>query len=399
MHLAFVVQPLYGHVNPTLSLVEELVRRGHRVSFATGQELISLVEKTGAHGVGLPTKMPEMPEGRENFTLEKFAEVARGITEDARQHFPILHGHFERDRPDAVCYDWLTFTGQMLVDTIQAPGISLVPIFAANEKYSMTGDLIGEVPPEVARVQAQIEDERATFAAEHGVTASLDTLGGKHVADLNLVFMPRQFQLAHDTFDDRFRFVGPLLSEVGATGTWAPAHPDRPVLYISMGTLFNRDANFYKLCFEAFGDSQWQVAMTVGRRIAIEDLGAIPPNFEVRQRFPQIGVLRQTDVHISHGGMGSIMESLSYGVPMVTIPQMAEQEGNARRAEELGLARRLDPDQLTADVLRDAVDGAASDQQLRVNLDAWRRVIANCGGAAAGADAIEAHVARNSGRS
>ncbi|MEU5304235.1 macrolide family glycosyltransferase [Streptomyces noursei] len=394
MHFAFVVQPLYGHVNPTLPLVEELVRRGHRVSFATGHELVPLVERAGAEGVGLPTKMPEMPSSRDDFTTERFAEIARGITQDARDYFPMLNEHFERDRPDAVCYDWLTFTGQMLVDTIGVPGISLIPIFAANENYSMTAELIGDVPADIAAVMDQIEQERAAFAADHGVTASLDTLNGKHVAALNLVFMPREFQLSEHTFDDRFRFLGPMLPSGETHDDWTPQHTDRPVLYISMGTLFNRDESFYKLCFEAFGDSRWQVAMSIGQRTAVSDLGDIPANFDVRQRFPQLSVLRQADAHISHAGMNSVMESLAHGVPMVALPQMAEQVGNASQSQELGLAYRLDPDDLTPERLRDAVERIVADGKVHTNLDAMRRVISNCGGAIAGADAIEAHVAR-----
>jgi len=47
-HLAFVGLPAHGHVNPTLPLVAELVRRGWRVSYATGERFRADVEKAGA---------------------------------------------------------------------------------------------------------------------------------------------------------------------------------------------------------------------------------------------------------------------------------------------------------------------------------------------------------------
>ncbi|MFE3651326.1 glycosyl transferase, partial [Streptomyces sp. NPDC059152] len=37
-HLLFVALLGHGHINPTLPLVEELVRRGHRVDYATSAE-------------------------------------------------------------------------------------------------------------------------------------------------------------------------------------------------------------------------------------------------------------------------------------------------------------------------------------------------------------------------
>jgi len=42
-HLVFVVTPGHGHVNPTLPLVEELVARGHRVTYVTGARLLPAV--------------------------------------------------------------------------------------------------------------------------------------------------------------------------------------------------------------------------------------------------------------------------------------------------------------------------------------------------------------------
>lgn len=395
MHAAFVVQPMYGHVNPTLPLVSELVRRGHRVSFATGPELAAVAGAAGADPVALPTELPEMPSGRENFTVEQFAAIAHAITEDARQHFPLLREHFERDLPDVVCYDVLTFTGQMLAEVLGVPGASLIPMVAANERYSLTADLHGDVPPEVAEVMAGIEAARADFAAEHGVTTSLEMLAGEHVADLSLVFLPREFQPAVETFDHRFRFLGPMIREHSAD-EWAPSDPDRDVLYISLGTMFNRDERFFKLCLDAFADSRWHVVLSAGKHGASE-LGVIPPNIEVHARAPQLAVLRHASAHLTHGGMGSIMESLAAGVPLVTVPQMAEQESNAARVVDLGLGERVDPDAVTATMLRESVDRVAGDEVMRTNVDAMRRIIRNCGGATAGADAIEAYVGRAGG--
>ena len=86
------------------------------------------------------------------------------------------------------------------------------------------------------------------------------------------------------------------------------------------------------------------------------DLGAVPANVDVRAWFPQPAVLRHAAAFVSHAGMGSTMEALYYGVPLVCVPQMVEQEVNAARVAELGLGVRLDPEGLTADDLRAAVD-------------------------------------------
>jgi MGT family glycosyltransferase len=104
-------------------------------------------------------------------------------------------------------------------------------------------------------------------------------------------------------------------------------------------------------------------------------------------------VLRHAAAFVSHAGMGSTMEALYYGVPLVCVPQMVEQEANAARVAELGLGVRLDPESLTADDLRAAVDAVTGDAAIRAALDRMRDAVRKAGGAVAAADAIEAHLA------
>lgn len=57
-HFLFDVLTAAGHVTPTLPLVAELVRRGHRVDYATGQDHAAAVRAAGARWVPLPTFPP-----------------------------------------------------------------------------------------------------------------------------------------------------------------------------------------------------------------------------------------------------------------------------------------------------------------------------------------------------
>jgi MGT family glycosyltransferase len=208
-------------------------------------------------------------------------------------------------------------------------------------------------------------------------------------ASLNVVFVPRAFQPGADTFDDRFRFVGPSPAAREDDSHWMP--PEEPALFIALGTAFNDRPDFYRTCLEAF-DGAGPVALAVGHRVDRGALGPIPGNVDVRPWFPQPAVLRHARAFVSHAGMGSTMEALYYGVPLVCVPQMVEQEMNAGRVAELGLGVRLDPEQLTAGDLRAAVDAVTADAAMRAALDRMRAATRNAGGAVAAADAIEAHL-------
>jgi MGT family glycosyltransferase len=270
------------------------------------------------------------------------------------------------------------------------PVVRLIPNLAENEAYSLDDRLTEGLDPDHPQMAALAED-CARFSTEHGV--DLDVAGTMNVTEaVNLVFIPREFQPAGDSFDDRFHFLGPLIGRREQREPWSPPDPHAPVLYVSLGTIFTDNPAFYRTCIEAFGDGPWQVAMTIGDldRAAI---APVPPRIDAQPRFPQPAVLRHARAFISHAGMNSTMEALFYGVPLVTLPQMPEQAANADRVAELGLGERLVIDQLTPDALRQAVTRVTTDGQVRANLERMRRSIRDAGGAERGAALIEDHLA------
>jgi MGT family glycosyltransferase len=211
-------------------------------------------------------------------------------------------------------------------------------------------------------------------------------------ASLNIVFIPREFQFAGDTFDERFHFVGPSLGSRIADSGWQRPDSSKPLLFISLGTTFNNQPDFFRTCLAAFGDDRWQVAMAVGEQVDPADLGPIPDHVEIRPYFPQPAVLQHADLFLSHTGMNSTMESLYSGVPIVAVPQQAEQEANARQVEELGLGRRLNSADLSADILRRTVDEVHADPQIHANVANLSKKLRSTDSAVVAADAIEAHL-------
>ena len=73
----------------------------------------------------------------------------------------------------------------------------------------------------------------------------------------------------------------------------------------------------------------------------------------MRAHVPQLEVLRRASAFVSHGGMNSVSESLYFGVPLVCVPQMGEQEIVARQVEALGAGVHLAKDEATADRIRE----------------------------------------------
>ena len=78
------------------------------------------------------------------------------------------------------------------------------------------------------------------------------------------------------------------------------------------------------------------MVLSVGADMDIPALGPLPENVEVYPSVDQMALLEKADVFLTHCGMNSANEALSYGVPLVCLPQTSEQGGVAERAAELG---------------------------------------------------------------
>ena len=210
-------------------------------------------------------------------------------------------------------------------------------------------------------------------------------------SDLNIVYTSRLFQPFAETFDERFHFVGPTLASatVQTPACPEPGRGAQPALvYVSLGTLFNADATFYRNCFDAFRNMDVQVIMSIGSNISAASLGQPPANVSVQTYVAQLEVLQRTSAFVTHGGMNSVSESLYFGVPLVVIPQMGEQETVGRRVEELGAGLYLAKAAATAASLRSSVERVLADGRFREQAAVVRESFRTSGGAARGADAI-----------
>ena len=162
-----------------------------------------------------------------------------------------------------------------------------------------------------------------------------------------------------------------------------------PVLvYASLGTLFNTDDKFYRVCFEAFEGQDFQVILSVGSTVCREGLGRAPANFIVQTHVPQLEVLRRASVFVTHGGMNSVSESLYYGVPLVVVPQMSEQAMVGRRVEELGAGLYVAKENVTADSLRASVQRVLADERFHRQAAVVSESFRASGGVARAADSI-----------
>lgn len=394
-HVAFLPFPAFGHINTTLPVVAELVRRGHRVTFATNARFAPLAEAAGATVLPYESwlasrRLPEVIDAE--YLVH---EPVRSIDE-AIATVGVYETGFGDDIPDVLLYDVSTFAaGRVLARKWGRPAIELFATFASNEHYSLTqriGALYeGQIDPHHPAL-VDFFSKQAHLLREHGLEhVGLDEFNAA-ADDANLVFLPRPFQPAADTFDDRFAFVGACIGNRSPEPAWRPPADGRPVLLVSLGSFrFADQQDFLRTCVEVFAGTDWHAVIAAPDDAGI---GAVPSNVELLRWVPQLSVLERADAFVSHAGMNSVMESMYFGTPVVAVPKMPEQRLVADRIAELGLGLHLPPAEATAERLRAAVDDVAGDAGIRSRVRALGDVMRGAGGPQRAADYVETVAAR-----
>ncbi|MFG1706263.1 macrolide family glycosyltransferase [Nonomuraea sp. M3C6] len=381
--IAFFAPSAAGHVNPTLGLAAELVRRGHRVTYATTEAYAARVAETGAEVVPFTSAwdsldLPDVPQmhGKE------LIRAMGLLLDETRAALPQLA---DAPRPDLVVHDGtLCWWGRILAKRWQVPSVETWPNFVGNEHWSMHRKYTTINPLSLGFLRMMLRLGR--FLRKEGF-ADVQAFVRGDGAGVRLVMLPRAFQFVGETFGDGYEFVGPALTQRAYQGGWEPSG-DLPVVLVSLGTGYNDRPDFYRTVLRAAEGRPWQVVLAVGG-VDPAALGPVPPNVEVHAQVPQLAVLSHARVFVTHAGMGSTMESLHFGVPMVTVPQMAEQRANADRIAELGLGRALPIGDVTGSAVWEAVAEVAADQRVRERLSWMKGELAAAGGATGAADAVE----------
>lgn len=209
--------------------------------------------------------------------------------------------------------------------------------------------------------------------------------------DLNIVFHSKYFQPYNEIFDDTFKFVGCSIRPQEETTEFQfdLIEKDKPVLYISFGTtVANENIDFYQKCFQAFGKMDIQVVLALGNTICISDLGVVPENFIIRNSVPQLKILQIADLYITHGGMNGVCEALYYNVPLIVIPQHGDQYAVGNRVRQLNAGICIEDNNITADILREAVQNILMDDKFVTNVNIVGTSLRESGGYVKAADEI-----------
>ena len=386
--IVFFCIPAYGHTNPTLGVVRELVQRGHEVYYYSFDAFRDMIEEAGAHYISCDGYDLDMDaDGDQADRVGKDIVFSTKLIVSATLS---MHEKLEEDmqaiKPDVIVSDSVAYWGKLTALKLGIPFVSSTTTFAFNKESAAVMKTTGK---ELIKMMLDLPKTKKILKPlrDKGYPAkNILSIVQNDNDTATIVYTSKLFQPNADSFSDKYTFVGSIPKEPKES---FEKTRDR-LVYISLGTVNNRHPDFYRNCIEAFRDSDYQVVISVGKDTDVASLPDAPQHIQVHPFVNQVAVLQKADVFVSHCGMNSASESLYFGVPLVLFPQTTEQRGVANRVEELGAGKRLPGTQ--AETIRQTVDAVLSDSSYREKAAEIGDSLRNCSGATGAADAIERQI-------
>lgn len=358
--------PAHGHTNPMLPVAAELVKRGNVVRFYSFDEFENKISATGAEYISCDAFLPTLTK-QEEAGLKKVSTTEMTIQDIriTRSMNDFLEQEFQSFQPDVVYTDSVCFWGKLNAWKHQVPMVVSTSTFAFNQMSSRymksslkeMADLLFGMP----RVSKELKKlEPYGFHVKN----VFSLIQNDNDTD-TIVYTSRRFQPCAESFSEHYAFVGPsVFSELQPE-----KEKERPLIYISLGTVINDRPDFYTKCIDALKDLNADVVISCGNAIDREALGELPEQIKVYPYVDQLAVLAKADAFITHCGMNSVSESLYMAAPMVLYPQTNEQNAVARRVTEIGAGMLL---------AEDSSEGIRAAVQEILNNKAYANAAADC---------------------
>jgi MGT family glycosyltransferase len=391
--------PAHGHINPSLPLVAELVRRGHQITYFATEHYRARIEATGAIFQPYKTVQDDYFESQ-GLHGGVPAKVAYELIRTTEQILPELIEFGRAAQPDYVIFDGMCPWGNMVARILAVPAVaslSLMPLYTPPPSNLLNWDRFSNL---MSMIFTDFGKglEANKLASVLGKKYNIPALGLMNIlnapADLAISYTSRQFQPFADSVSKTVRHIGRIIDAPTDDSFSFERVKGRKLVYVSLGTINNNDIAFFRACIDAFAGSEHFVILTTGNAIRPEAFGTLPENIAVYGWVPQFDILKRASLFISHAGLNSVHDGLYFGVPLLLVPQQGEQFMIGERVVELGGGLMLKKSQVNAETLRTNAARLLSDARFKTEAQKIGETFRTAGGASKGADEIEALIAK-----
>jgi MGT family glycosyltransferase len=352
--------PMLSHLRAAFPFAQRLVQAGHEVHFATSARAVGFARAAGfeASAVGAPWLIgrqdvpggPDLPDPGKHVLRDQFLRFS------ARRMLPDVLALARRLLPDVILRTTMEHAGEIAADVLGLPQITI-----QNHAY---------YPP--SWLEHHAGEAMHDLRSEHGLARTTAPFAsGYRYACLSVV--PRSFHYYRD-IPETMHVFRPSFDERAPDFAFSGAAPRVHVFLGSTSASLGAFKDYRGLVtafIDALADAPYHASVVLA---AEEDPAEYPhaPNVHVRAFDWREPGLPLCDLLVCHGGLGTVTEAISRGVPVLATPRGADQHSVARSCEASGIGRVLRPlDGITPGLVRATLQEMLAD---RSHVDRMKRM-------------------------
>ncbi|MCA1674849.1 MAG: glycosyltransferase [Actinobacteria bacterium] len=350
MRVLIATTALIGHFRPLLPFADALRRAGHKLLVVAPESFGPTVRRAGLPHHAVPDIPHEV----------KSAAAARYSTLPPRQAIEALGAEMmARLGPRAALPTMMETIQDWEPDIVLRETAELAALLAAERADLPTLTVRIELASVIERGIQHHANAIEEMRAEAGLPADPNLKRLRTLAFATLVPPSLEHPDNPGTPTTR-RFRAPK-QPPSQPPPWLPAG-NAPLVYLSFGTVAGSDR--YRAAIQALAALPIRLAVGLGDTTDPAALGTLPPHVRVQRWMPQQQVMPHAAAMICHGGAGSVLTGLTWGVPMAILPIFGDQPANADRVTALGAGIALDGPTALAD-LPTALESLLADHSYR----------------------------------
>lgn len=384
--IAFFPEAAFGPALNSVGIAQACKAMGHNPVFISDPGFTGVYEGYGfkEYYVNLSAPMPPEEMAKfwsnfinghiPNFALSPYEQIDNYVKECwesivdsskwAQKELPAI---LDEIKPDLICVD-----NVILFPAIKNYGVPWVRIVSCSENEVMDPN----IPPHLSgcsendhqghrafrehfnEVIGPIHADFNSFLGDCGIEPYEIGQFCESSPYLNLLLYPEpvKFKRANPLDPKQFQYLeGCVRKEEDYSIPEMGDFNDKPIIYISFGTLGSGEPDLLKRMIAVVGNMEVRALVNVGDYMDEYDKQTLPANVHIQNWFPQPSVIPQVDMVIHHGGNNSFTECLYFGKPAIIMPYVWDGHDNATRVEETGHGLKMhrsnwEPEELAANI-------------------------------------------------
>lgn len=401
---------MLGHLHPFGALGRELIARGHRVTLlnmvdvepvalAEGLEFLSLGASDHPAG-SLPLSLQRLGKLQGLAALRFTIQAVKKTTEMICRDAPAV---IRSAGIGALLVDQTEPAGGTVADHLGIPFITVCNALALNQEPAVP-------PPFTPWTTGNSWWRQLRNLAGYGVSARVMSPVTKVVAKYRRLWKLPPHRTQEDSFSSlaqisqqpaaldfprtrlspKFHYVGPLRN-ASRTKTQFPWErlDGRRIVYASLGTLQHSKENLFRCFADACAGLDAQLIITHCGGLSSTAIASLPGDPIVVDYAPQREILERAALALTHAGLNTVLDALSFGVPVMAVPITFEQPAIAARVCWAGAGRSLPLRGINPRQLREGIKTLLENPQYSLNAKRVADSIRAAGGVVRAADIVE----------